>query len=118
MSWKEIMKADKGDTPTYRYTGEPHKYKMGYLLCANNCIRAVEEKGRSGDYCAYCGDDKDYQIPPPRGFKFDSEPPKGDYKTAPLGFKEPWINDEKRKTAQDNYDGLHRYSEGAKRNLM
>jgi len=88
MSWKEIMKADKGDTPTYRYTGEPHKYKMGYLLCANNCIRAVEEKGRSGDYCAYCGDDKDYQIPPPRGFKFDSEPPKGDYKTAPLGFKE------------------------------
>ena len=112
MNWKEIMKADK-------IRKAKRRYKMGYLLCANDCIRAVEEKGRSGPYCAYCGDDGDYQIPPPRGFKFDERPPPfGEYKTAPLGFKEPWINDEQRKTAQDNYDGLHRYTEGAKRALL
>ena len=117
MNWKEIMKADKICKEVREST--PNRYKMGYLLCANNCIRAVEEKGRSGPYCAYCGDDGDYQIPPPRGFKFDERPPPfGEYKTAPLGFKEPWISDEQRKTAQDNYDGLHRYTEGAKRALL
>ena len=114
MNWKEIMKADKIRKGAMKDT--PNRYKMGYLLCANDCIRAVE-KGQ--EFCAYCGDDFAYQIPPPRGFKFDERPPPfGEYKTAPLGFKEPWISDEQRKTAQDNYDGLHRYTEGAKRALL
>ena len=102
MNWKEIMKADKICKEVREST--PNRYKMGYLLCANNCIRAVEEKCRSGPYCAYCGDDFDYRIPPPRGFKFDDMPPKDGGKEAPsLSFREPWISEEQRQEAKDNY---------------
>ena len=41
MNWKEIMKADKICKEVREST--PNRYKMGYLLCANNCIRAVEK---------------------------------------------------------------------------
>ena len=54
MNWKEIMKADKICKEVREST--PNRYKMGYLLCANNCIRAVE-KGQ--ELCAYCGHEFD-----------------------------------------------------------
>ncbi len=99
MNWKEIMKADKICKEVREST--PNRYKMGYLLCANDCIRAVE-KGQ--EFCAYCGDDFAYRIPPPRGFKFDDTPPKDGGKEAPsLSFREPWISDKQRNTAKNNY---------------
>jgi len=75
------------------------KYKMGYMLCSNNCIRPVEE---GSQYCAWCGDDFEYQIPPPKGFKFDKEPPK-EHKEAKLGWNPPWVPKKLHEKAKDNH---------------
>ncbi len=98
MKWKDILKS-----PLRDLAANPKRYKDGYLLCANDCIRPVEEG--DGELCAFCADDFSYRIPPPKDFKFDDEPPKGEYKEAPLGFKASWITDEQRKKAKDNYGG-------------
>ena len=97
MSWKDILKS-----PLIDLAGNPKRYKDGYLLCANDCIRPVEE---DSTLCAFCGDDFSYRISPPKDFKFDNGPPKGGHKEAPLGFKASWISDERRKKARDGYAG-------------
>ena len=97
MSWKDILKS-----PLIDLAANPKRYKDGYLLCANDCIRPVEE---DSTLCAFCGDDFSYRIAPPKDFKFDNGPPKGEHKEAPLGFKASWISDEQRKKAKDNYGG-------------
>ena len=101
----------------------PNRYKNGWLLCANNCLRVVSqdtifnqmpesfpgEPKHESTLCAWCSDESDYNIPPPKGFQFDDGPPKnGSSKEkgrvyAPKGFKESWITQEMRDAFSEYY---------------
>lgn len=95
MNWQNILKM----------RNTPNRFKAGYLLCANDCIRPVE----TGEiYCAHCGDDMAYRIPPPKGFKFDKTPPE-EPKEAELGFQAPWVSNEQRDKAKDDFASLYGY---------
>lgn len=91
--WKDVLRKNQELTP--------NRYKDGYLLCKNNCIRPVEE---GEEYCAWCGDDGEYQIPPPPDFEFDDGPPEGGHKEQKLGEKLPsYIPRKLHEKARDNY---------------
>ena len=107
MKWKMILKMY--DTPG--------RYKDGWLLCGNNCLRVVSqntifnmmpesypgEPKHESTLCAWCSDESDYNILPPEGFQFDAGPPEKDKGYAPKGFKEPWITQEMRDEFSEYY---------------